>query len=74
MNNILDHFATAYFDLYMKNDVGTRKSYCFEGRKGFKRGQDAGITIDIRRRPSQLDASDSRVCDRVFVRHRLQQG
>jgi predicted dienelactone hydrolase len=44
MNNILDHFATAYFDLYLKNDQ-EKKTY-FEGWKGFKRGTTAGLTLD----------------------------
>jgi predicted dienelactone hydrolase len=44
MNNILDHFATAYFDLYLKGDQ-EKKSY-FEGWKGFKRGTTAGLTLD----------------------------
>jgi predicted dienelactone hydrolase len=44
MNNILDHFATAYFDLYLKNDQD-KKTY-FEGWKGFKRGTAVGLTLD----------------------------
>jgi predicted dienelactone hydrolase len=44
MNNILDHFATAYFDLYLKNDQD-KKTY-FEGWKGFKRGTSIGLTLD----------------------------
>lgn len=44
MNNILDHFATAYFDLYLKNDQD-KKAY-FEGWKGFKRGTAVGLTLD----------------------------
>ena len=44
MNNILDHFATAYFDLYLKGDV-EKQSY-FEGWKGFKRGTTVGLTLD----------------------------
>ncbi len=44
MNNILDHFATAYFDLYLKNDQD-KKSY-FEGWKGFKRGTVVGLTLE----------------------------
>ena len=44
MNNILDHFATAYFDLYLKGDQ-EKKSY-FEGWKGFKRGTTVGLTLD----------------------------
>ena len=44
MNNILDHFATAYFDLYLKGDL-EKKSY-FEEWKGFKRGTTVGLTLD----------------------------
>ena len=44
MNNILDHFATAYFDLYLKGDQ-EKKTY-FEGWKGFKRGTSVGLTLD----------------------------
>ncbi len=44
MNNILDHFATAYFDLYLKGD--TEKKAYFEGWKGFKRGTSVGLTLE----------------------------
>jgi predicted dienelactone hydrolase len=44
MNNILDHFATAYFDLYLKGDA-EKKDY-FEGWKGFKRGTAVGLTLE----------------------------
>jgi predicted dienelactone hydrolase len=44
MNNILDHFATAYFDLYLKGDQ-EKKAY-FEGWKGFKRGTAVGLTLE----------------------------
>src|SRR3954470_11781643 len=44
MNNILDHFATAYFDLYLKDDQ-EKKAY-FEGWKGFKRGTAVGLTLE----------------------------
>ena len=44
MNNILDHFATAYFDVYLKGDQ-EKKTY-FEGWKGFKRGTSVGLTLD----------------------------
>lgn len=44
MNNILDHFATAYFGLYLKGDQ-EKKAY-FEGWKGFKRGTAVGLTLD----------------------------
>jgi predicted dienelactone hydrolase len=44
MNNILDHFATAYFDLYLKGEA-EKKQY-FEGWKGFKRGTAVGLTLE----------------------------
>jgi predicted dienelactone hydrolase len=44
MNNILDHFATAYFDLYLKGDAD-KKGY-FEGWKGFKRGTAVGLSLE----------------------------
>jgi predicted dienelactone hydrolase len=44
MNNILDHFATAYFDLYLKGDA--EKQGYFEGWKGFKRGTAVGLTLE----------------------------
>src|SRR4051812_344881 len=44
MNNILDHFATAYFDLYLKGDQ--EKTAYFEGWKGFKRGTAVGLTLE----------------------------
>ncbi len=44
MNNILDHFATAYFDLYLKGDQ--EKTAYFEGWKGFKRGTSVGLTLE----------------------------
>jgi predicted dienelactone hydrolase len=44
MNNILDHFATAYLDLYLKGDQ-EKKTY-FEGWKGFKRGTSIGLTLE----------------------------
>lgn len=45
MNNILDHFATAYFDLYLKNEQDKR-AYFEPGWKGFKRGTMAGLILD----------------------------
>ena len=49
MNNILDHFATAYFDLYLKNDAG-RKSYLDLAPnstwKGFKPRTTFGLTLE----------------------------
>lgn len=44
MNNILDHFATAYFDLYLKGEQ-EKKAY-FDGWKGFKRGTTVGLTLE----------------------------
>jgi predicted dienelactone hydrolase len=44
MNNILDHFATAYFDLYLRGD--REKLAYFEGWKGFKRGTTVGLTLE----------------------------
>jgi predicted dienelactone hydrolase len=44
MNNILDHFATAYFDLHLKGD--REKQAYFEGWKGFKRGTSVGLTLE----------------------------
>jgi predicted dienelactone hydrolase len=44
MNNILDHFATAYFDGYLKGDQ--QKLAYFDGWKGFKRGTAVGLTLD----------------------------
>ena len=44
MNNILDHFATAYFDLYLKGER-TRRRY-FDGWKGFKRRTSVGLTLE----------------------------
>ncbi len=44
MNNILDHFATAYFDFYLKGDQ--EKLAYFDAWKGFKRGTAVGLTLD----------------------------
>ena len=44
MNNILDHFATAYFDLYLKGEQ--EKQAYFDGWKGFKRGTSVGLTLE----------------------------
>jgi predicted dienelactone hydrolase len=44
MNNILDHFATAYFDLYLKGEA--EKEQYFEGWKGFKRATAVGLTLE----------------------------
>jgi predicted dienelactone hydrolase len=45
MNNILDHFATAYFDLYLKGDEAKR-AYLDSSWKGFKRGTAVGLTLE----------------------------
>ena len=45
MNNILDHFATAYFDLYLKGDEGKR-AYLEPSWKGFKRGTAVGLILE----------------------------
>jgi predicted dienelactone hydrolase len=44
MNNILDHFATAYFDVYLKGEAD-KKAY-FDGWKGFRRGTSVGLTLE----------------------------
>jgi predicted dienelactone hydrolase len=45
MNNILDHFATAYFDLYLKGDEGKR-AYFEPSWKGFKRATAVGLILE----------------------------
>jgi hypothetical protein len=45
MNNILDHFATAFFDLHLKGE-GDKQAYLDPGWKGFKRGTTAGLTLE----------------------------
>ena len=45
MNNILDHFATAYFDLYLKGDEAKR-AYLDSSWKGFKRGTAVGLILE----------------------------
>ena len=45
MNNILDHFATAYFDLHLKGEEDKR-AYFDASWKGFKRGTAVGLTLD----------------------------
>jgi len=45
MNNILDHFATAFFALHLKGEVD-KQAYLDPGWKGFKRGTTAGLTLD----------------------------
>lgn len=45
MNNILDHFATAYFGLHLKAEQD-KQAYFEPGWKGFKRGTAVGLTLD----------------------------
>ena len=45
MNNILDHFATAYFDLYLKGEQD-KKAYLDPGWKGFKPRTAVGLILD----------------------------
>jgi predicted dienelactone hydrolase len=45
MNNILDHFATVYFDLYLKGDEAKR-AYLDSSWKGFKRGTAVGLMLE----------------------------
>jgi predicted dienelactone hydrolase len=45
MNNILDHFATTYFDLYLKGEQD-KKAYLDAGWKGFKPRTAVGLTLE----------------------------
>jgi predicted dienelactone hydrolase len=45
MNNILDHFATAYFGLYLKGEEDKR-AYFDPSWKGFKRGTAVGLILE----------------------------
>lgn len=45
MNNILDHFATAFFALHLKGEAD-KQVYLDPGWKGFKRGTTPGLTLD----------------------------
>jgi predicted dienelactone hydrolase len=45
MNNILDHFATAYFGLYLKGEEDKR-GYFDSSWKGFKRGTAVGLILE----------------------------
>ena len=45
MNNILAHFATAYFDLHLKGEQD-KQAYFDPSWKGFKRGTAVGLTLD----------------------------
>jgi predicted dienelactone hydrolase len=45
MNNILDHFATAYFDLYLKGEQD-KKAYLEAGWKGFKPRTAVGLILE----------------------------
>lgn len=47
MNNILDHFATAYFDLYVKGEADKKTYFETSGQlKGFKQRTDVGLTLE----------------------------
>jgi len=45
MNNILDHFATAYFGLYLKGEEDKR-AFLDASWKGFKRGTTVGLILE----------------------------
>jgi len=45
MNNIFDHFATAWFNLHLKNQP-EMKEYLDSSWKGFKRGTPAGLILE----------------------------
>jgi len=45
MNNILDHFVTAYFDLYLKGEQD-KKAYLEAGWKGFKPQTAVGLILE----------------------------
>jgi len=45
MNNILQHFATAYFGLYLKGEQD-KKAYFDPNWKGFKQRSAVGLTLD----------------------------
>ncbi len=45
MNNILDHFATAYFGLHLKGEQD-KQAYFEPSWKGFKRGTSVGLILD----------------------------
>jgi predicted dienelactone hydrolase len=45
MNNILDHFATAYFDVYLKGEQD-KKAYLDPGWKGFKPRTAVGLILE----------------------------
>ena len=47
MNNILDHFATAYFDLYVKGESDKKTYFDTSGSlKGFKPKTAVGLTLE----------------------------
>jgi hypothetical protein len=47
MNNILDHFATAYFDLYVKGESDKKTYFDTTGPlKGFKPRTAIGLTLE----------------------------
>jgi predicted dienelactone hydrolase len=45
MNNILDHFATAYFGLHLRGEQD-KQGYFEPSWKGFKRGTSVGLILD----------------------------
>ena len=45
MNNILDHFATAFFDVHLKGE-SDKQAYLEPGWRGFKRGTTIGLTLE----------------------------
>jgi hypothetical protein len=49
MNNILDHFASAYFALHLKGESDKRAYFDVDGKpswKGFKPRTSAGLTLE----------------------------
>jgi hypothetical protein len=45
MNNILQHFATAFFALHLKGE-SDKQSFFEAGWKGFKRGTAIGLVLE----------------------------
>ena len=45
MNNILQHFATAFFALHLKGE-SDKQSFFEAGWKGFKRGTAVGLVLE----------------------------
>ena len=46
MNNILDHFATAYFAAAPQGTKQDKQAYLDPGWKGFRRGAAAGLSLE----------------------------